>query len=111
MKNHLNMGPSDLIFCETIYELPWVFVMLIGFISDNVPIMGTRRKSYIIIMGLFHFFTAFGIFFMYHRYSITVLLLTLTTLSSAFIDVAFEALLVIQSRRDPEFGSQQLLSF
>ena len=35
----------------TIVHIPWSFKILYGLISDNVPLFGTRRKSYLIIMG------------------------------------------------------------
>ena len=34
---------------------PWCMKILYGLISDNVPLFGTRRKSYIVIMGIVQF--------------------------------------------------------
>ena len=36
----------------SIVHIPWSFKILYGLISDNVSIFGTRRKSWLIIMGL-----------------------------------------------------------
>jgi hypothetical protein len=33
-------------------HLPWSVKIIYGLISYNVPILGTRRKSYIVLMGL-----------------------------------------------------------
>lgn len=35
----------------SIIHIPWSVKIIYGIISDNLPIAGTRRKSYIVIMG------------------------------------------------------------
>ena len=35
----------------SIVGLPWSLKILYGIISDNVPIYGSRRKSYLVIMS------------------------------------------------------------
>jgi len=47
-------------------------------------------------------------FYDYDESSIVTLLLFLTSFSSAFSDVVFDALIVVQSRKDVLLGSQDL---
>ena len=35
--------------------LPWSVKIIFGLISDNVPLFGSRRKSYLLIMGFLQF--------------------------------------------------------
>jgi len=36
----------------SIIHIPWSIKIVYGLLSDNVPIAGTNRKSYIILMGI-----------------------------------------------------------
>jgi hypothetical protein len=36
----------------SIIHMPWCIKIIYGIVSDNLPIAGTRRKSYIVLMGL-----------------------------------------------------------
>jgi hypothetical protein len=36
----------------SLISITWSVKILYGIISDNLPIAGTKRKSYVIIMGL-----------------------------------------------------------
>jgi hypothetical protein len=47
----------------SIIAMPWSIKICYGFISDNVPIAGTRRKSYVVLMGLLSFTVLSGIFY------------------------------------------------
>jgi hypothetical protein len=51
-KQYLQLDPGEQQMYISIVHIPWSFKILYGLISDNVPICGTRRKSYLIIMGI-----------------------------------------------------------
>ena len=51
-KQYLKLDPGLMTGYTTLIGLPWSIKIIYGLISDNVPIAGTRRKSYIIIMGV-----------------------------------------------------------
>jgi MFS family permease len=51
-KAYLHLDPGEQQAYITIIFVPWCFKILYGLISDNVPIFGTRRKSYLVIMGV-----------------------------------------------------------
>lgn len=42
-------SPAEQSIIYTLGQLPWCFKLVFGFISDNFPICGMRRKPYFII--------------------------------------------------------------
>ena len=61
-KEYLGLDPGEMAVYISIIHIPWSFKILYGLISDNVPIMGTRRKSYLIIMGAIDFLALFSLY-------------------------------------------------
>ena len=51
-KEYLHLDPGEMQLYVSGISIPWTFKILYGVISDNVPICGTRRKSWLIIMGI-----------------------------------------------------------
>ena len=81
--------------------LAWTPKLFYGIISDTFPIFGTRKKSYIMLMGCLQFSTAWTIAMVKFESPIYVCALGfLMNLSSAFMDVVVDGLMVMQSRRD-----------
>lgn len=106
------MDPGDMTMYMSMIHIPWSIKIIYGLISDNVPIAGTRRKSYIIIMGFLQFFSLLAIFFVNSASAVTVsILLTMACLSEAFVNVVTDAIMCIQQVKDPEYGSQDLVAF
>lgn len=54
-KQYLMIEPSSLQNVSAILMLPWSFKCLYAMISDAVPILGYRRKYYLMINGLMSF--------------------------------------------------------
>ena len=46
------MGPAGAAACIAITKLPWTVKPIYGFVSDNYPIGGQRRKPYILLAML-----------------------------------------------------------
>jgi len=81
--------------------LSWTPKLFYGIISDTFPIFGTRKKSYIILMGLLQFGTSWAIALLKFEEPFVICVLGfLMNLSSAFMDVVVDGLMVMQSRRD-----------
>lgn len=57
------MEPSKAAYLSSIIAFPWSVKLLYGIISDKLPMCGSKRKSYVILMGLFQFLSLFAIFF------------------------------------------------
>jgi len=80
----------------SIIHLPWSIKLLYGLMSDNIPIMGTKRKSYIVIMGFMQFVALIMAYWLHANTALGVaLLLTFTSLSEAFVNTVTEAMICI----------------
>jgi len=111
-KNYLHLQPSETQFWTTIIVLPFVFKFLYGVVADQCPIFGSRKKSYMIIMGLIQFVCMMMCSFIRSESPafVATLFIILNT-ANAFMDVVIDALMVIQAKKYPLDGSQQLISF
>jgi MFS family permease len=92
--------------------MPWSLKIFYGLISDNCPLFGSRRRSYLILLSVLQVvatLTLAAYFGTNERY--VAFLLMLMNLSAAAMDVIADSIMVIQSRRFPEDGSEQLQSF
>lgn len=80
----------------SIIHIPWSVKIIYGLISDNVPLFGTRRKSYIVLMGILQFFSLAFIFILPESGALSVsVCLTLAALSEAFVNVVADAIMCI----------------
>jgi hypothetical protein len=90
------MDPGDMTKYMSIIHLPWSIKLIYGLLSDNVPIAGSRRKSYIIIMGIVQFFALISVYFLNTSSAMTVAIcLTFATFSEAFVNVVSDAIMCV----------------
>ena len=95
----------------TLISITWSLKIIYGLISDNLPLAGTKRKSYVIIMGLLQFSSLLSIYVFEITHGLSVaLLLCVCSMSLAFTNVVVDAIVCVQARSDPEHGSQDLMS-
>ncbi len=64
LKDDLQLPPAQVSFIEASTFIPWMIKPLYGFLSDSVPLLGYKRKSYLQVCGLLNslswlFFAAF----------------------------------------------------
>jgi hypothetical protein len=52
LKDELALSPAEVAALMGIAALPWVIKPLFGFISDGLPILGYKRRPYLILSGL-----------------------------------------------------------
>ena len=110
-KEYLGLDPGEMQLYMSIIHIPWSFKILYGLISDNVPICGRRRKPYLIIMGIVQFLALMSLFIFEPQDPLAVAItLAIASLSEAFVNVVSDAIMVIQSRLDKKFGSQDFVS-
>ena len=94
-KEYMGMDPSTMAYMSSITSLPWSVKIFYGLFSDNVPIMGTRRKSHVVIMGLLQFLSLVSVFvFDLQSKSAVATMLFCASLSGAYLDVIVDALMV-----------------
>lgn len=92
--------------------MPWSFKILYGLISDNCPLYGSRRKNYLVLMSFIQLSATLLLAgYQGTQEKFTALMLFFMSLSVACNDVIVDSLMVIQSRRYPEDGSEQLQTF
>jgi hypothetical protein len=50
-KEYLQLEPGHTAVLQSFISFPWSIKLFYGIISDNLPIFGFKRKSYVILMG------------------------------------------------------------
>lgn len=62
-EDNFKLTPAQSSYFATMLQLPWTLKPIWGVLSDNVPLFGYRRKSYLIVMTFVSFmcFLAFGL--------------------------------------------------
>lgn len=111
-KSYYNLDPGQGQSIQALTTLPWSFTMFYGLISDNVPLCGSRRKSYLFISALLQFLTMLVLGLQHSETEdLAVWMLFLSHLSVAFSDVIVDSLMVIQARKYPGSGSEELGSY
>ncbi|CDW79847.1 folate-biopterin transporter family [Stylonychia lemnae] len=114
MKHYLNVEPAKLQSTTALLFIPWSIKIIYGMLSDCVPIYGYRRKYYLIINGFLSFFTILIIvpdFF--NSYQSVTFFLVMHMMTCASTDVLADSLMVVEAKKDPIRGSEDLqtLSF
>ncbi len=95
LKDTLHMTASQASYFTAITILGWALKPLWGIISDMFPILGYRRKSYLIVTSLGAAAIWFVLGSMEHYSTASILLLfTLSSIMYAFMDVLCDALMV-----------------
>ncbi|MBI1870093.1 MAG: PucC family protein [Chlamydiae bacterium] len=109
MMNILKLGPVAGQFFQGLNHLAWYIKPLWGFISDRVPILGYRRKSYFGVMAVLALFSWLGIALLTYLQWTWVLpyiiLINVAQLSYAFVDVVVDALMVEHGQKLKLVGS------
>jgi hypothetical protein len=92
---HYNLQPAQTSQLTAIMVLPWSPKILYGFFTDTFPIFGSRKRSYLILMGLVQGITLIVVFFPIGNLTFFVSMLTLKALSGAVMDVVVDGLMVV----------------
>ena len=94
-KQYLYLDPGVMASYMSMLSVTWSIKILYGLISDNFPIMGSRRKSYIIMAGIIQFASMMSIFVLNISTGIAVaLLIAATSMTIAFSNVVVDAILI-----------------
>ena len=113
LKDELHLGPAELSAMTGLFTLPWTIKPLYGFLSDAVPIFGSRRRSYLILAGLIGCFSYtlvgnnfWGMIDSQAVVPATVACLMLSSACIAFSDVVADGIVVQKSRdsNDPKLA-------
>ncbi|GFE55524.1 integral membrane protein protein [Babesia ovis] len=99
-KDDFKLGPALLIFILGLIRIPMNIKILFAFLSDGVPLWGSRRRSYLVIGSMLCLASNFILGFYAHLSLVwTTLLLAVSSLGMALCSVIGEALIIESGRR------------
>jgi len=105
-KNTLMVDPATLSTISSLSALPWTVKPLYGFLSDGWPIMGYRRRPYLILAGFVGFLSWFLMAVVVNDLVFGFLCLFFASMGLAVSNVIAEAMIVEKSRGESqEFAS------
>ena len=110
LKVHFDVDPDNVQTIIATILLPWAFKLIYGMLVDSVPICGSRKRSYIVLMGFLQFAVSTVGSLINKSVSIEGFFIGSLVLVTAFAisDTALDAMMVQQSRLDPVNGSENL---
>ena len=113
LKETRNWGPVEISASLAVLDIPWIVKPLYGLVSDFLPILGSRRRSYLVLAS---FGTAAGYAFVASAASSAAIIpaLVVTAVALAMASTVCGALLVENGQRldaSAAFVNQQWLWF
>ena len=113
LKDDLGLTPAEVAALTGITAIPWIIKPLFGFISDGLPILGYRRRPYLILSGILGCISWLALATIVDDAFTATLIILLTSLSVAISDVIVDSLIVERAREESlaQSGSLQSLSW
>jgi folate/biopterin transporter len=111
LKDDLGMTPAEVSAMLGIIILPWTLKPLLGFMSDGLPILGYRRRPYLILSGVLGTASWIALGTVVETVWQATLIIALSSLSVAISDVIVDSLIVERARKESlsNAGSLQAL--
>jgi len=95
-KEYYGLDPGYVQILGTFVGLPWSFKIVYGLISDNCPLFGSRRRSYLILLSMLQVVaTLLLTSYFGNNERWTAFLLMCMNLSVAAMDVIVDSIMVI----------------
>ena len=113
LKDDLGLSPAEVAALTGVASLPWTIKPLFGFLSDGLPIIGYRRRPYLILSGLMGTAAWLVLAGLVHTAWLATTMILLSSLSVAISDVIVDSLVVERARQESqsEAGTLQSLSW
>ncbi|MEM8672697.1 MAG: folate/biopterin family MFS transporter [Cyanobacteria bacterium P01_G01_bin.67] len=113
LKDDLGLTPAEVAALTGITALPWIVKPLFGFMSDGLPILGYRRRPYLILSGFLGTASWLALATVVDDALTATAVILLTSLSVAISDVIVDSLIVERARKESlaQSGSLQSLSW
>ena len=109
-KYHLDQNKAALYISNT--NLPWSFKIFYGIICDSVAICGSSKRSYVVLMGLFQTLALLIVPIFPGMTAADVMwVTTVYSIGGAFMEVVCQGMMVVECRKDPKYGSEDLQTF
>lgn len=111
LKDDLGLSPTQVAAMMGVIMIPWVVKPLFGFISDGIPILGYRRRPYLILAGLLGTLAWISMATWVHTAWAATGAIALSSLAIALSDVIVDSLVVERARKETQeiAGSLQSL--
>ena len=111
LKDDLGLSPTQVSAMMGVVMLPWVIKPFFGFMSDGVPILGYRRRPYLILAGLSGTLAWVSMATWVHSAWAATGAIALSSLAIALSDVIVDSLVVERARKESQevAGSLQSL--
>jgi MFS family permease len=109
-KYHVDPGKATLWL--SYINLPWAPKLLYGILTDSFPIFGSTKRSYVLLMGVIQFITLMLVAcYDWPTVGPVVWLTIVYSIGGAFMEVVCQGLMVVEARKDPKAGSEDLQTF
>jgi len=96
-KSEFGLEPATTQSYMAIMVLPWAPKLLYGIVADTFPICGSRKRSYIILMGLLQaLFAGIVALDVYKSAEFFLTCATIVSFTGAFMDVVVDGMMVVQ---------------
>jgi len=102
LKDDLHIEPAEVALLSSLAGLPWMVKPLYGFISDSIPLWGSRRRSYLVLCGLMGSLSWLAFATVVRSAPAAAFFMLLSSLSTAASDVVVDSLVVERARGEPQ---------
>ena len=111
LKDEIGLTPAEVAMLTGISSIPWIIKPVFGFLSDGVPILGYRRRPYLILSGFLGTLSWLALAFVVDSRLAATIAILMTSLSVAISDVIVDSLVVERAREESlgQAGSLQSL--
>lgn len=110
LKDDLGLTPAEVAALTGIATAPWTIKPLFGFISDGFPILGYRRRPYLILSGILGALSWLAMATVVSTAWAAIAAITLSSLAVAVGDVIVDSLVVERARRESQGDAGTLQS-
>ncbi len=110
LKDDLGLTPTEVAALTGIAMAPWTIKPLFGFISDGFPILGYRRRPYLILSGLLGALSWLAMATVVNTGWAAIAAITLSSLSVTIGDVIVDSLVVERARNESQSDAGSLQS-
>jgi folate/biopterin transporter len=113
LKDDLGLTPAEVAALTGLGMFPWIIKPLFGFLSDGFPLLGYRRRSYLILSGLLGCAAWAAMATVVHSSWLAATMIIISSLSVAIADVIVDSVVVERSRTESldKVGSLQSLTW
>ncbi len=94
LKNQMKLGASQMAYFQAIVLIAWVIKPLWGYISDTFPILGSRRKSYLVMSSILAALSWIVLALFYSHYELLLAIISICYMAYAFQDVVTDGLMI-----------------